>query len=120
MLSDGKTSSEPASGVNVSIPANLNTYLNSIMKKVMKLDFVSPFLYPVDTTQFPTYYELISNPMDLTTLKDKITSFDSMEAFIEDASLIWENCRTFNSLESPIVALADKLRKTFMELIQVA
>lgn len=32
-----------------------------------------PFLLPVNTKQFPTYKKIIKTPMDLSTIKRKIT-----------------------------------------------
>ena len=80
--------------------------LKAIVAKVSKLDVAEPFMYPVDGRTFPDYYEMIKHPMDLSTLKDKIPSYESKEAFLADAELIESNCRKYNLPESDIIGWA--------------
>lgn len=58
---------------------------------------------------FPDYYKFIDSPMDLTTLKSKISSYDSVQELIRDFRLIWSNCKAFNAEGSDIYNTADEL-----------
>ena len=85
----------------------------------MKLDEAEPFLYPVDGKIFPEYYQIIKHPMDLSTLKDKIPSYETKEDFLDDAALIASNCATFNAPESAIVEAANNIVAEIKELVTV-
>ena len=69
---------------------------------------------------FPEYYELIENPMDLTTLKSKIASYTTIEEAILDLRIIWDNCRNFNAEGSDITLLADEFAASVENSIEVA
>ena len=85
----------------------------------MKLDEAEPFLYPVDGKIFPEYYQIIKHPMDLSTLKEKIPSYETKEDFLDDAALIASNCATFNAPESAIVEAANNIVAEIKELVTV-
>jgi hypothetical protein len=65
-----------------------------------------PFRYPVDPS-VPGYYAIIKNPMDLSTAKERISTLNS---FLMDLRLIFQNCFTFNQPESLIYDQAKRLR----------
>jgi hypothetical protein len=47
--------------------------------------------------------------MDLSTLKSKIASYESVQELIHDFRLIWSNCKAFNAEGSDIYITADEL-----------
>lgn len=51
---------------------------------------------------FPVYYDVIDNPMDITTWKKKINDYVSVKEALDDLRLIWTNCCTFNAEGSEI------------------
>lgn len=51
---------------------------------------------------FPVYYDIIDNPMDITTWKKKINDYASVKEALDDLRLIWTNCCTFNAEGSEI------------------
>ena len=65
-----------------------------------------PFRYPVDYS-VPGYYAIIKYPMDLSTIRDRISSLDN---FLMDLRLVFQNCFTFNQPESLIYDQAKRLR----------
>eukprot|EP01035_Chromulina_nebulosa_P023292 gene23292-30187_t len=79
--------------------------VNSLMKNIQ----CGPFLYPVDKNTFPDYYKFIESPMDLSTLKSKISSYDTVQELVRDFRLIWSNCKAFNAEGSEIYNSADEL-----------
>lgn len=92
-------------------------FMKIVIGKLMKAPNSEPFLYPVDSSIFPEYYEAIEHPMDLTTIKDHIPSYCKFEDFLVDLSLIWKNCMSFNAPESDIVAWVDEIRKQAQALV---
>lgn len=92
-------------------------FMKIVIGKLMKAPNSEPFLYPVDSSIFPEYYEAIEHPMDLTTIKDHIPSYCKFEDFLADLSLIWKNCMSFNAPESDIVAWVDEIRKQAQALV---
>ncbi|KAK8758780.1 hypothetical protein V5799_003587, partial [Amblyomma americanum] len=59
-----------------------------------------PFHIPVSRT-VPNYYKVITKPMDLTTIKQKLSPshfnhYEDVPEFLSDVKLIFKNCYTFN------------------------
>jgi hypothetical protein len=42
------------------------------------------------------YHKVITRPMDLRTIKEKINSYGNMIEFLADVRLMFNNCSTFN------------------------
>lgn len=57
------------------------------------------FLNKVSKREAPNYYDVIKNPMDLSTVMRKIRSlqYNSKSEFVADLNLIWSNCLLYNS-----------------------
>lgn len=62
------------------------------------------FLAPVDfkLLNIPQYPIIIKNPMDLGTIKKNLKShhYASVQDFIEDIQLVWDNCKKFNEVST--------------------
>ncbi|EME45429.1 hypothetical protein DOTSEDRAFT_98083, partial [Dothistroma septosporum NZE10] len=56
------------------------------------------FLHPVDPVEFPTYYNIISRPMDLSTMASKLEQgeYKNAEESKADFDLMIKNCLAFN------------------------
>ncbi|XP_057663920.1 bromodomain adjacent to zinc finger domain protein 2B isoform X2 [Diorhabda carinulata] len=74
-----------------------------------------PFLLPVNTKQFPTYKKIIKLPMDLSTIKKKLTEqqYRSKDEFCADVRQIFNNCETFNEDDSPVGKAGHSMRQFF-------
>ena len=65
-----------------------------------------PFIY---FFQVPNYYKIITNPIDFSKIKVKLqrqnfNHYDTIEDFIADVKLVFQNCATYNSVSnSPTV-----------------
>lgn len=72
-----------------------------------------PFQNPVSADDVPDYYDVIKNPMDLATLETNLENnkYDTLEEFLEDTQLIFNNCRLYNPPSSPYAKSANKLEK---------
>lgn len=74
-----------------------------------------PFLVPVNTKQFPTYRKIIRTPMDLSTIRRKLTEggYKTREEFVADLHLMFVNCVTFNEDDSPVGKAGHAMKSFF-------
>jgi hypothetical protein len=107
---DRRERKKGASEVDVTDITKLRAFMKSTVGKVMKAQHADIFLYPVDSSVYPDYYEAIEHPMDLTRIKDRIPSYCKFEDFLVDLSLVWRNCRKYNAPGSDIIAWVHELR----------
>lgn len=72
-----------------------------------------PFAVPVNKDEVPDYYDVIKEPMDLSTMELKLENdkYESFEQFLYDARLIFKNCRSYNSESTTYYKNANKLEK---------
>jgi hypothetical protein len=61
-----------------------------------------PFINPVDEDYAPNYYRVISSPMDLQTMEDKLDNqeYRSLDEFTADFQRIVDNCTKYNGPSS--------------------
>ncbi|KAL7543718.1 hypothetical protein ACHAXR_013003, partial [Thalassiosira sp. AJA248-18] len=90
--------------------------LGSLLEDVMKIDKdnLGIFSVPVPKDQFPEYYELIKDPIDYGTMKEKLErgEYRSVQNMQKDFVLVMQNCLKFNAPDSDIVEEAR--RQTLM------
>ena len=72
-----------------------------------------PFLQPVNKDEVHDYYDVIKEPMDLSTMEEKLEKdlYPQPEDFVRDAMLIFNNCRWYNQENTPYSKSANKLQK---------
>ncbi|KAK6969602.1 Bromodomain-containing protein [Favolaschia claudopus] len=82
----------------------------------------SPFYYPVDhvALDIPTYPEVVTNPMDLSTMRQKLGDQEYLNAsmFHDDFKLIMRNCFAFNPVGNPVNQAGLELQRLFDEIWQ--
>ncbi|KAH7112367.1 hypothetical protein EDB81DRAFT_848874 [Dactylonectria macrodidyma] len=80
-----------------------------------------PFSQPVSQDDVADYYEVIKEPMDLSTMEARLEAEQYMapEDFIKDAQLIFDNCRQFNGEDSLYVKCAGKLEKYMWKQVRM-
>ena len=68
---------------------------------------------------FTDYYEVIKNPMDLSTMEAKLENnqYANVDELTADAQLIFDNCRAYNPASSPYAKSATKLEKFLKETL---
>lgn len=80
---------------------------------------VGPFKEPVDAVvdNVPDYFEKVTKPMDLNTMKNKMDQglYTSEEEFLADMNQIFTNCKTYWKPTDNVYAACEKLEKTFLE-----
>mmetsp|Transcript_10061 Transcript_10061/g.15267 ORF Transcript_10061/g.15267 Transcript_10061/m.15267 type:complete len:1089 (+) Transcript_10061:74-3340(+) len=86
------------------------------------------FKEPVDAVALgiPEYHDIISEPMDLTTIREKIKAgqYETNEAFVRDLRLIFDNAITFNTepkneVRKDAIALSKVFESKFQELFGI-
>ncbi|KDN38459.1 Bromodomain-domain-containing protein [Tilletiaria anomala UBC 951] len=79
-----------------------------------------PFQNPVNGDEVTDYYDVIKEPMDLSTMETKLENnkYDTLDDFLKDAQLIFDNCRIYNPPSSPYAKSATKLEKFLKDNLQ--
>ncbi|CAJ0569835.1 unnamed protein product, partial [Mesorhabditis spiculigera] len=74
-----------------------------------------PFLEPVDLKAVPDYLDVIDQPIDMLTMRQKADDgeYPTAEDFHADVELMFANCRKFNEDKSPIGAAGLALNRFF-------
>jgi hypothetical protein len=90
-----------------------------IHTELFKWPLTSPFRVPVDPVRdnAPTYFQVVSSPMDLTTMKRKLSdgSYKSSNEFVDDFYLICDNAIKFNGESSLFAFIALDLKNWITE-----
>jgi len=82
----------------------LSEKLESLRSEVEKRPDSGPFHRPVNRRSLPRYYEVISNPMDLQTIRDKNARYEykTPDAMLKDFDLMRANAIKFNGKGSAL------------------
>lgn len=97
----------------------LQASIRHILNNLSKLEHADAFLYPVDSRQYPEYYEFIKKPVDITYIKDNLNKYSTVNEVLTDIRLMWENCREFNIEGSEIISWSEELAMATENLIEV-
>lgn len=79
-------------------------FVGCIIDLLMGKDEHKFFTQPVDLIAVPDYLEMISNPMDLGTMKENAKNhyYDSLMELKSDFELMIDNCLQYNTKETVI------------------
>ncbi|CCH46128.1 Bromodomain-containing factor 1 [Wickerhamomyces ciferrii] len=79
--------------------------------------FNYPFLEPVDPVALncPTYFDYVSEPMDLSTVQNKLNNniYENADEFERDIRLIFQNCYSFNPEGTAVNMMGHRLEAVF-------
>lgn len=88
------------------LPPNLESKFKQlaqiVLSNMFKADQFDLFDAPVDKEELPEYYDMISNPMDFSTMRSNVDKgkygkgSDAASKFYEDFLLVFDNCHQFN------------------------
>jgi bromodomain adjacent to zinc finger domain protein 1A len=94
-----------------------NAALHAVLSEIMKDSNAWPFLRPVQKTEVPDYYDVITKPMDFGTIKYKLNMGEYQEDahFMSDALLVFQNCNTYNHTEDDVYKCGVQLLKVFQK-----
>ena len=103
--------------LNLSINSEIKSKLLKILSSIKKLKEAYEFLEPVDYIQYniPDYLEVIKYPRDLGKIQFKLenNSYKTIQEFLNDVQLIWDNCYTYNPPMNYISKCAQICEKKF-------
>ncbi|KAH7385093.1 histone acetyltransferase GCN5-like protein [Cadophora sp. MPI-SDFR-AT-0126] len=79
-----------------------------------------PFLNPVNRDEVPDYYNVITSPMDLSMVEEKLHQdrYLTPKSLVDDLKLIFSNCRKYNDATTVYTKCAVKLEKYMWNLIK--
>ncbi|TMW68172.1 hypothetical protein Poli38472_007844 [Pythium oligandrum] len=106
-----------AGGVDPTVRLRLEFIISTLLKSPL----AAPFAAPVDPRDVPGYTDIIKIPMDLGTIKTRLSRGyyeQRYELFLQDVNLVWTNCFTFNRLDAEISKCANRLRSIFSRLFE--
>ncbi|XP_072301489.1 bromodomain adjacent to zinc finger domain protein 2B [Eucyclogobius newberryi] len=74
-----------------------------------------PFLKPVNLKSVPGYKKVVKKPMDFSTIREKFTNkqYSSLESFMDDVNLVFDNCERFNEDNSDIGKAGHIMKRFF-------
>ncbi|GMH36505.1 hypothetical protein BSKO_04373 [Bryopsis sp. KO-2023] len=73
------------------------------------------FTQPVDQREVPDYYQIVKNPVDLGTIKQRLLAgvYQTPQEFENDVRLVWSNCFLYNKRGCFVDGLGRKAEATF-------
>lgn len=79
-----------------------------------------PFLKPVDKDDVPDYYNVITSPMDLSTMEERLERdiYTTPRELVNDLKLIFNNCRQYNDATTVYSKCAVRLQKYMWTLVK--
>ncbi|KAG9491545.1 hypothetical protein GDO78_000190 [Eleutherodactylus coqui] len=91
------------------------TFCEIILMEMESHDDAWPFLEPVNPRLVPGYRKIIKNPMDFSTMRNKLLNgrYTSCKEFADDAELVFSNCQLFNEDESEVGKAGLVLKKFY-------
>lgn len=93
-----------------------------ILLELFCLETSTCFHEPV-SKQVPNYYKIITNPMDLSSIKCKLrrghfNHYNTIEEFLSDIKLVFKNCYTYNNASSEIYSVGKSIEAYFETIVQ--
>ncbi|KAK0183409.1 hypothetical protein PV327_001455 [Microctonus hyperodae] len=111
----------------------LESVLQTLLEAIKSKDTNDVFGQPVNTIEVPDYLDIVSQPMDLSTMEAKIEKqeYDHLSAFQSDFNLMVNNCLAYNRKDTMFYraglkmreqggTLIENVRKDYPELDQVS
>lgn len=97
----------------------LQRLLEHLLKSMEKRDPQQFFAWPVTDNIAPGYSQIISNPMDFSTIKQKIddNNYQTLNDFVDDFKLMCDNAMTYNHQDTIYYKAAKKLLHVGMKMV---
>ena len=103
--------------LNQIIDKEIKSKLLKIISTIKKLKEAYEFLEPVDYVKYniPDYLDIIKYPKDLSMVQFNLENdhYKTIQAFLNDVQLIWDNCYTYNPPKNYISKCAQICEKKF-------
>lgn len=94
--------------------------IQKVLNKIQNNKQAWPFLKPVDENEVPDYYNVISYPIDLETIEERLDKDEDYlpKNLVDDLKLMFENCRTYNDTHTTYAKCAANLEKYMWKLVK--
>ncbi|KAI5613581.1 nucleosome-remodeling factor subunit BPTF isoform X6, partial [Silurus asotus] len=94
--------------------------LRRILRSLQAHKMAWPFLEPVDPEDAPDYYRVIKEPMDLSTMEERLLKhhYSKLTEYVADMTRIFDNCRYYNPSDSPFYQCAEVLETFFVQKLK--
>ncbi|XP_047512305.1 bromodomain adjacent to zinc finger domain protein 1A isoform X6 [Pieris napi] len=94
--------------------------LQHLLRDALKHKDSWPFFEPVSIDDVPDYLDVITTPMDLNTVKQKLEDgqYTKDEEFLSDVALVFHNCYTYNQETHPVAKAGYRLEKYIIKRCQ--
>uniref|UniRef100_T1J1P4 Transcription initiation factor TFIID subunit 1 n=1 Tax=Strigamia maritima TaxID=126957 RepID=T1J1P4_STRMM len=89
----------------------LSTIFEGILNEMREQPNTQPFLVPVNAKTIRDYYNIVTRPMDLQTMRENMRQrkYQSREEFLSDVHQIVENSTLYNGAKSVLTETAQKM-----------
>lgn len=90
-----------------------HNFMMTLLQEMTNHPLAWPFAVPVNKDEVGDYYDVIKEPMDLSTMELKLENdkYDGFDQFLYDCRLIFNNCRAYNAETTTYYKNASKLEK---------
>ncbi|XP_032686946.1 bromodomain-containing protein 7 isoform X2 [Odontomachus brunneus] len=97
----------------------LQRLLEHLLRSMEKRDPQQFFAWPVTDSIAPGYSQIITNPMDFSTIKQKIddNSYQNLNEFVDDFKLMCDNAMTYNHPDTIYYKAAKKLLHVGLKMV---
>ncbi|SGZ55920.1 CIC11C00000001753 [Sungouiella intermedia] len=88
-------------------------FMVTLLSEITNHPLAWPFAVPVNKDEVGDYYDVIKEPMDLSTMELKLENdkYETFDQFLYDCNLIFNNCRSYNAETTTYYKNATKLEK---------
>ena len=99
---------------------SLSIFFEEILGEIKQIEGTEIFLLPVSSKKVKDYYNIIKKPMDIHTIKNKITDkeYKAREEFLDDWFQIYENSRLYNGLNHQLTVIAQRMHDLAKQRIE--
>jgi len=96
-----------------------NTY-DDIAFQLTRFDHTKLFIAPVKKDQFPDYYEIVKNPVDISVMRAKAKrgEYQTAQQFLEDLELIVHNSILYNGEDNEVTDQAKAIKEQGIRLLR--
>ena len=106
----------PGCGDGIPTKANLHKFMRAIVNVIQAHSDAWPFAAPVNPLEVTDYYDVVKNPVDMELIQERVSAgnyYVSLEMFCADFRLMFNNCRIYNSRDTPYFKAANRLEAFF-------
>ena len=102
------------------VPTSIEAMASDVLESALSNGSSWPFKEPVDISVAPDYYEVIRNPIDISSMKKKNNrgGYKSLAELRDDFKLMFDNCLFYNGDDSIYTQAAQALEKAVMSRIE--